>query len=415
MICALSPPQALKTKELTLLIWSLARCGHHDDPLFSAAPASLLHRLQRGVLGWQDMAHTLWAYSSAGKYDARIFSAISEACAANLPGFVACPPALDTVVGSLGIVGHYHPELFRTVALRLRDARVVAGSDMHEEQDGRDLHALAREIAGQPDGASGDERASGDSVPAPGAVSSSRRQRGGAASSPARLILKPAQAANLLAALASLNHRDHGACAAVVAGLTEALQMHPTEVPMSAVAKCCWALAVLEYRDLPFMQLAFSHVAMVETRRREAAEGRQQLVHLGGDAKPTSTSFSGPQAALAALDSAGEWAHGKRIPHIRETMQLLQATLWLTEQAGDGEGGDDELGAAAQAAQRVLQSLPTGLLARARSVWQSSAAHSVTVSQLQKDVHAALTQLRLSPRVRGRGGGRDVEGATRPH
>lgn len=69
--CSHSPwrthSQALKSKELALLMWALAWCSHHDDGLFDAAPAVLLAHLRQGLLSWHDIAHVTWSLSTTGR------------------------------------------------------------------------------------------------------------------------------------------------------------------------------------------------------------------------------------------------------------------------------------------------------------------------------------------------------------
>ena len=359
-------------------------------------------------MGWQDMAHTVWAYASAGKYDRRIFSAVSDACHVNLPGFVACPAALDTVVGSLSSAGHYHGELFHAVAHQLRRANITAGGAEGESQrfhDQNDLASLARDLASVPswdkdklsedgmrqypdrDDSISSNSTSLDLSSYPEGVSHRR------AYVPPRLFLKPAQAANLLAALATMNHRDELACASVVSGLKTMLTSRPEEVPSAALANCLWAMAVLEYWDAPFMKLAFSHVAESQRRLGLALSKRSPSDGLSPE------SGEGIGTSLHPVSEVSQ-PEGMKANRIREHMQLLQAALWLT-----AESNDVHRSGTAVEAREVLDALPKELIAKAASVWKTSASSAVAVSLMQKEVQAALVQhLHLSPQVRiGRG------------
>ena len=407
-----SSNQAFKAKELTLLLWSLSRCGHHEDPLFAASATSLLERISRQSMGWQDMAHAVWAYASAGKYDPRIFSAVSDACYANLPGFVACPAALDTVMGSLCMAGHYHAALFDAVAQQLRRAKITAGGAEGESQrlhDQNDFASLARDIARasswdqtEADEAweLGHDNMRGNENSRRGPISPVRdpldlsRGGGGGVS---RLVLKPSQAANLLASLATLHHKDDLACASVVSGLKAVLACRPHEVQTAAVTNCLWAMAVLEYWDAPFMQLAFGHVAEQRRRHRlveEAAAGcSSQRLSLSEELwsrhRPPSTGASLPE---------GGRGPGTRI---REDMRLLQATLWLTAESSSSH--PTGTAPSADAAREVLDALPEELLDKATSIWKVSAASAVAVSLMQKEVQAALVQhVHVNPQVSSR-------------
>lgn len=173
------------------------------------------------------------------------------------------------------------------------------------------------------------------------------------------------------------------------------------QVQTSVVANCCWALAVLEYRDLSFMQLAFEHVAEAERKRQAAIEARRHQQQGAGGGRGEAR--SGAQRQRADIDASwpssgpaelvdpeliGVWAGGKPMPRIREKMQLLQAALWL-----EGLG-------ACPAARQVLQGLPLNVLAKARAVWQGSAASATTVSFMQREVFSGLQQhLALLPKV----------------
>ena len=66
------------------------------------------------------MAQTLWSYSSSGRYDSKLFGAITQACLSNMSGLSACPPALDTIVGALARSGHYDMGFFDEVTWQVR-------------------------------------------------------------------------------------------------------------------------------------------------------------------------------------------------------------------------------------------------------------------------------------------------------
>jgi hypothetical protein len=55
----------------------------------------------------QDVAHASWSLSTTNRYHAPLFAALAAHAAATLPALLACPPALDTVVGALSAAGGF--------------------------------------------------------------------------------------------------------------------------------------------------------------------------------------------------------------------------------------------------------------------------------------------------------------------
>lgn len=57
--------QAFRTKEIVMVLWSLATSGVHDDPLFVIAPPLLMQRLQQRDMSTQvGTAQPPWPLSS---------------------------------------------------------------------------------------------------------------------------------------------------------------------------------------------------------------------------------------------------------------------------------------------------------------------------------------------------------------
>lgn len=298
---------------------------------------------------------------------------------------------------------------------------MVAGGSEAEavsRHDREDMLALARDIA-----AGDSNRARDMAAAAPALLDAGRsggRDRGEGShrdigdidlrqrdTKAPHLILKPSQAANLLSSLASINHRDEAAVLALVSGIKRQLVSNPAGVPSSSVAKCLWALAVLDYRDMDFVQLAFQHYIDAQRRWARVAERREADAGIVGTrGQPARLSDGSPASPLPPS-------------RLAESMRLFQAALWLQSLSHSGRGAG--LGGVAPSeeapengsreegeplAHEILQGLPRELLAGARALWRDSASNVVMVSGLQKDVQAALGQhLRLEPKVRMRGEG----------
>ncbi|GAX75036.1 hypothetical protein CEUSTIGMA_g2480.t1 [Chlamydomonas eustigma] len=413
--------QDFKTKELSLLLWSLSWSGHHSSSLFNSAPSVLSQRIAAGRFSWQDLAHAAWAFATSGQYHEQLFASVSEACLSNLPGFVASPSALDTIVGSLGMVGHYHEQLFTAVGKLLHSAEIASEEQWDAQRVGNNHKSMTFYTTQQLDSETSESRSE--------ERSHDGRGRSSGYGLP-QLMLKPAQACNMLAALAGAGHVDVEACRAVTAGLRRCLESTPDKVSFVAVANCCWALAVMDFCDPSFMDLAFHHIAQLEHRRKLTLEASGNLNEMQEEfslkgrhaASPTVLSHQYPASLSATADKQLPWpveggeidsgtfstnkvrsraasATDAVVPRIRETMQLLQASVWWSDH-NVAKGPATKRVSVQQRKQLELRGLPVELMEAAKSVWQDSASSSVVISDLQREVFAGLKQdLGLMPKM----------------
>ncbi|GFR52707.1 hypothetical protein Agub_g15336, partial [Astrephomene gubernaculifera] len=137
--------EALDTRHLAIILWSLATLGHNDSALFTAAAAILGPRLREEEVAAQCLAHIAWAYAAVRHYDEALYDAIADAamqmCSESSsnsggsssssssgkkssPGEVSL--ALANVLWSLGSSGHYAPKLFASASRVVVEAVVAA-------------------------------------------------------------------------------------------------------------------------------------------------------------------------------------------------------------------------------------------------------------------------------------------------
>jgi hypothetical protein len=188
-------------------------------------------------------------------------------------------------------------------------------------------------------------------------------------------------------------------------------------------------MAVMDYRDDSFMELAFQHVSELECKWKQSEEAAGNLNKVRED-----FSLKGRHASHTVLvQDSNAWHRSNKsyeklvwpveeekvdndswksnkvrsraasaseavLPRIRETMQLLQASLWWSDL--DLRHGAIKGNLPRQHQPSTLQGLPVELMAAAKSVWQDSAASSVMISAVQREVFSGLQQeLGVTPKV----------------
>jgi hypothetical protein len=344
--------------------------------MLAQAAGEVAQRFRSNGYNAHDLSSVLWAYATAGLHHEPLFEAAASVCERHAHALSACPQALANVMWALGAAGHRHEPLLRIAAARLatlqggvqqQERRQEGGEpaqQQQQQQQGRQGRRQGRHAgtAGvvaevgpvQPQGPQLNAQQAAAVLMSLATLQLSARgssrdsASSGSTSSPERTFAE-ARATELAACagvsrllLAQLRAQPAAAATAIAAAdasdASKASQV--PAVPLRALARCCWAMAVLGYEDATLYREAFA-----------AAEAAAQQGPLG----------------------------------LRECTLLMQAASWWQQQQQEG-------GTARKQPQ---------LLQHVRSRWlEVSALQCASVSSFQQQVYAELDGMGLEPQVR---------------
>ena len=195
--------------------------GPHPQQQQSQRTQQCSHAQRSEAFSAQDVAHTAYAHALAGVYDAKLFDAAAELCLQNRSAWFASPKAVQGTLWALGFAGHYHAELYTAVA-----AQVVSAA------------------------------------------------RGG--------WMAPSQLAAVVVVFAQMRHYDPAVCSAVADTIRGLLEKSPESVGHVTLANVLWSLAVLNHVDVPLLQASFGWLRSKWGQHARRQQQQQQRHGRGG-------------------------------------------------------------------------------------------------------------------------------------